>query len=75
MTTARLVPLDEYNYEKSGPHWELNSNQPRLNGLACPQCGSELLDTNPMQICTSMPPQEWVHCSNSECDYIGLRIA
>lgn len=48
-------------------------NSPRLNGIACPACGAELYDSNPMITLTSMPLQKNVHCS--KCDYIGYRIA
>lgn len=46
---------------------------PRPNGIACPECGHELLDSQPLITFTSNPPQKNIHCP--ECDYIGFRIA
>jgi C4-type Zn-finger protein len=48
------------------------SNEPRPNGIACPKCGNELMDTNPMMTLTSYPAQKNVHCS--KCEYKGYRI-
>jgi len=69
----KLKNLDEYNTEQNKWHWKLNSNEPILNGIACPKCGEELYDSNPMMTLTSMPPKKNVHCS--KCDYVGYRIA
>lgn len=69
----KLKNLDEHNAQQGSMHWELNSNQPRLNGIACPKCGEELYDFNPMVTLTSIPPKKDVNCS--KCDYIGYRIA
>lgn len=41
------------------------------NGIECPDCGSELFDTNPNVILTSYPPKNEIHCSN--CKYKGYR--
>lgn len=69
----KLKNLDEHNSERSFRHWHITSNEPRLNGIACPKCGEELYDTNPMVTLTSNPPQKNVNCS--KCDYVGYRIA
>jgi len=55
----------------------LNSrdNEPKLNGMKCPKCESELMDTNPLISLMSNPPKKNIHCSNSECDYRGYRLA
>jgi DNA-directed RNA polymerase subunit RPC12/RpoP len=53
--------------------WAMNDNSPRLNGIACPKCGEEMFDSNPMATLTSMPAKKNVHCS--KCDYVGYRIA
>jgi len=47
-------------------------NNPELNGIACPKCGEELFDSNPMITLTSYPAQKKVHCS--KCDYVGYRF-
>lgn len=48
------------------------TNEPKLNGIACPKCGSELYDTNPMVVLTSYPPKKNIHCV--ECDYVGFSL-
>ena len=45
--------------------------KPKLNGIICPKCGSELYDSNPMMILTSFPPKKNTHCG--KCDYKGRR--
>jgi DNA-directed RNA polymerase subunit RPC12/RpoP len=49
------------------------SNEPKSNGIACPKCGNELMDTNPMMTLTSYPAQKNIHCP--KCGYTGYRIA
>lgn len=44
---------------------------PAKNGIACPKCGAELIDTNPSVVLTSNPPRYLVHCE--ACDYSGTR--
>lgn len=46
--------------------------QSRPNGIACPKCGKELLDTNPSCVLLTAPPQFRIHCS--ACDYTGTRF-
>lgn len=48
-----------------------NDQSPSLNGIACPVCGEELYDSNPMITLDSFPEQKNVHCSS--CEYIGYR--
>lgn len=43
------------------------------NGIACPGCGRELMDTNPSVILCSNPPQKDVHCPH--CRWRGQRLA
>jgi len=47
-----------------------NNSQP--NGIKCPKCGEELMDTYPNIILTSDPPQKNVHCP--KCDHKGYRF-
>jgi ribosomal protein S27E len=66
-----LKNLSEHNREKSLQwQWQSAVNS-QLNGIACPECGQELLDTNPDQVLLTAPPQFRVHCSS--CDYTGTR--
>ena len=70
----KLKTLDQYNGERLKVFSAINAlNSPHPNGIACPKCGSELWDSNPMQTLTSNPPQKNVHCSN--CEYTGYRLA
>ena len=66
-----LISLAEHNNRR----WSLltDRSKPRKNGIACPLCGEELVDPNPMEEYTSDPPQIKVECL--ECGYVGMRIA
>lgn len=48
-------------------------SEPRLNGIACPECGAELMDSSPARLLPSIPPKKDIHCP--ECDYVGFRVA
>jgi len=48
------------------------SNNPQPNGVKCPKCNEELMDTYPNMILTSDPPQKNVHCP--KCDHKGYRF-
>ena len=71
--SQKLKDLNEHNAQARNMQWVMNDNSPRLNGIACPECGEEMYDSNPMVTLTSMPAQKNVHCS--KCDYVGYRIA
>lgn len=64
-----MISLEEHNRIRHSFH----SNDPIKNGIACPKCGNELLDSNPMMTLTSYPPQKSTHCNS--CDYTGYRLA
>lgn len=49
------------------------SDRPMRNGIACPECESELMDSNPSVTLTSHPPQKNTKCS--VCEYTGYRLA
>ena len=67
-----LKSLKEFNSERYKNH-ESYSNIPRPNGIACPKCNLELLDSDPSTQLASNPPQKNIHCPS--CDYVGYRIA
>ena len=71
----KLISLDQHNSTNSTFHWGMMNPKPIPNGIACPKCGEELLDTQPNVTLTSMPPQKNVGCSSKKCDYTGYRIA
>ena len=69
----KLKSLEDYNTQQREYHFNISSDKPVLNGIACPKCGEEMMDSNPMVVLTSYPPQKNVNCS--KCDYVGYRIA
>jgi DNA-directed RNA polymerase subunit RPC12/RpoP len=73
MANKKLKSLAEHNSSASTWHMSMYSNLPLPNGIECPECGEELMDTNPMMTLTSMPPKKNVHCT--KCNYRGYRIA
>jgi C4-type Zn-finger protein len=72
--SKKLKSLVEYNSMSITFHLAMLSPKPTPNGIACPKCGEELLDTQPNVTLTSMPPQKNVGCSSKKCDYIGYRV-
>jgi hypothetical protein len=69
----KLKSLEFHNAERINFNYSMYSNLPQFNGIACPECGEELLDKNPMITLNSNPPKKSVHCS--KCTYQGYRIA
>ena len=70
MSNKKLKSLDEHN--TTAWNSSLYGNTPVPNGIACPNCGEELMDSNPMITLTSYPAQKNTHCPS--CDYTGSRI-
>jgi len=74
MTKKKLKTLEEYNAEARRMFGDIfGSNEPHINGLACPECGAELFDSEPIMTLASYPPQKKIHCNN--CEYNGYRVA
>ena len=71
MAKRKLKTLDEHNSKAWSTQVSMLSNEPKANGIACPKCGNELMDSNPNATLTSYPPQKNVHC---DCGYKGYRI-
>lgn len=71
----KLKSLEEHNITSSNFNSSLNAKNSVPNGIECPKCGAELLDTRPNEILTSVPPKKNVGCSRDTCDYTGYRIA
>ena len=69
-----MPSLDDYNVAMRKHHMEVSrsENKPRPNGIACPECGGELLDSHPMMQLANSPPQKNVHCP--KCKYAGYRV-
>ena len=67
----KLKTLEEHNHEifkENNSYFDAN---PLLNGIACPRCGEELYDIDPLTVLTSAPPQKAVGCS--ACGFRGFR--
>lgn len=72
--TKALKALDKFNTDRRAQFREISKmNESRPNGIACPNCGKELMDSSPMTVLTSDPPQKDVHCP--ACGYRGHRVA
>jgi hypothetical protein len=65
-----LKNLNEHNSLRAVYY---NTEEKVRNGIACPECGSELIDSQPMMTLTSYPPQKSTSCEN--CDYTGYRLS
>lgn len=69
----KLKTLAEHDTSLCEAYRKMNSNEPQLNGIACPKCDSELYDSDPMFVLISSPTKKNIHCS--KCDYVGYRVA
>lgn len=71
----KLKSLAAWNAKKQKQR--MVAMKPSGNGLACPTCGSELIDTTPGQFSTNTihgaPTITPVHCSNSNCYFRSFR--
>ena len=64
-----LKSLTEFNEERR----RFYEPEEYKNGIACPVCGKELIDSNPGLILTSSPPQAHIECLG--CKWTGTKIA
>lgn len=67
-----LISLVEHDRE-AFKEFKRSGGYPKTNGIACPQCGKELVDTDGNILLMSMPPKMRIFCP--DCRYRGLRIA
>lgn len=65
----KLKTLEEHNLQIMK---KFDDKSKLLNGIACPKCGKELYDVNPISILTSYPPKKNVACTS--CDYVGYAL-
>lgn len=65
-----LISLEEFN-RNTYSLYQIN-NEPLPNGIACPECGEELYDINPMYTLACNPPKKEVGCK--KCNYHGYRF-
>lgn len=77
MDKPALEKLDAFNEDRSKEVAEeiAKRNEPVLNGIACPDCGTELFDTKPDEVTAGTPPGKEVHCGKKGCEFTGERIA
>lgn len=68
---SELKDLEEYNIERAKLYHVDYS--PKRNGIACPNCGKELYDTEPYSLLMSNPPRYSIICQS--CNFKGSRIA
>lgn len=66
-----LESLDEHNKQALGIWGPTKLECSVKNGIACPNCGAELFDSNIFSALLSHPPQYHTHCES--CDYQGTR--
>lgn len=69
-TDPELTPLEEHNRRKQIPLMGTRPSMP--NGIACPNCGKELMDSSPDYALLTHPIQYRVHCPH--CDWSGTRF-
>jgi predicted RNA-binding Zn-ribbon protein involved in translation (DUF1610 family) len=68
----QLKTLEEHN-KKNTPLYSFGLATPSKNGISCPKCGEELIDSNPMSILCSNPPKKDIKCES--CNFSGYRTA
>lgn len=75
VAVRELVPLSEWNDKcRAAAHAALASHhEPRPNGIACPGCACELVDSPPSDALTIFPAQKRIACPS--CGWTGTRIA
>lgn len=67
-----LKPLAEFNADKMQEYSQAQQPRAYPNGIACPKCGSELLDSNERML-LSYPAKREIHCA--DCGWTGHRLA
>ena len=66
----KLISLEDFNKSRE-QNFSIFS-YPKPNGIECPKCKAEMMDSTGEMLCTH-PPQRAIHCKN--CDLIAFRIA
>lgn len=68
---AHLKSLEAHNKQTLGIWGPTKLECKVKNGIACPNCGAELFDSNVFVKLSTHPPQYRIHCES--CDYQGMR--
>ncbi len=67
-----LKNLEEHNTERERLY-RFTYEYPQPNGIACPECREELMDSDALSL-TSMPPKRNIHCPGRNCVFMGYRV-
>lgn len=55
--------LDQFNEERLKHHLDMQEKvKPKYNGIACPKCAHEMMDTDPRHVLPTDPPSKKVNC-------------
>lgn len=73
MSERKLKSLEDHNREKMNFGYDLFIDNPVPNGIACPECGEEMMDSNPMCMLACIPPKKNIDCPS--CGHKDFRIA
>lgn len=63
------MDLDEYNEIASAHYGNFIG---KYNGIKCPKCGNELIDSEPSMTLLVYPPRKRVECL--ECNFKSTRV-
>ena len=67
-----MITLEQHNAITTARSLRLSlSQEPKRNGIECPDCNAELYDSSAGVVLASMPAQYNIHCG--ECSYSGYR--
>jgi len=60
-----LISLSDHNSARK-KYWNANQEElPEKNGIACPKCGTEMIDVDPIEVVESKGyPMKWTRCPN-----------
>ena len=69
-----MKTLEQHNRERQAAHDTITALlKPTGNGIACPRCEGEIVDSSPGVTLMCNPPKKDVHCP--ACHYHGLRLS
>jgi DNA-directed RNA polymerase subunit RPC12/RpoP len=67
-----LKELSDHESQKRAEHEAKKTSRLNVpNGIACPNCGHEMVDVNQSFVLTSCPPKYEIRCQR--CDYRDYR--
>ena len=67
-----MISLDDYNAIQRKKYDNIRPAG-YYNGIECPLCGEELIDSNPHYIMATDPPRKNIKCLS--CNFAGSRIS